>query len=892
MSAGGYAARAHRSVVRKSGQARASAVCPRRLASKELKLARFRFFSPVAQQWRRTYATWNVLRGGLVNVHSANEPARGPRRLSSCRLGSEPRDGSSVSRRIPRFRSPPISEKTAPATRKAASAARRSVLCAAVLLALSSGVASANSNCRCVPDAVLPGGNLAKLRDVATDGKASRVAVSVTVRLRAVDVTPGSCTHGLSSDPVLVAVYLVDDDGDVIIDRTKMGFVCTAGKKTHAKFTTYFEGPKNCKDSAVPVGQSKGSLTGMAVTDDGALNISRKITCAAALPVSFSFTPPPHYHVTAGDTLNFSVTATRRGTPVSVIASGGPASASFDGANFSWVGGFVDTSDIGNYDVTFTADGESTVVNIATTEYPILRMELGGLDGLPAVSLPVPVGGQAVVATQPKFDNPFGVEILGGQGANAWNTFAWSIDALYLADFLTTTNLAVVVGMGGGATQLHASFTDAVLGEVTATTTLEVLEVTSVAVSPADLSLPEGSSEPLLATATLEGGTQTTKIPFLWQTSDGMVATVVEGSVLGTANVTAQGLGTAMITASTTSGPVVAGTMQATAVSPWRVQELFGMDRQSAGDRVVFFDTAGGAQFHAALRAPYDDQFCSSSSHDTNEILVGSFDLSTGFSEIQRIDPVGGVTAVFTSTIITQIGDTIDVEAIRYRPDGEAYIAMSEGQHTLTRVNGLGELIKIGGPKGNDGFGPIGIAPFGNALVYSGPWGAELLGQGNKVEGFAEFVARYVPGEPVFNEFIARIGVSLPRLVAPGGDLWILDGGSGELFRFEDLNGDGDYYEIETTSVMGETLQTAVDDPGERILAGQLPIGFNRLRLDFVTGDIIATRVVGSVPQRITVMRVADLNSDGDVDDPGEQEIVFDAGAPAGTDTADVLLKY
>jgi hypothetical protein len=39
-------------------------------------------------------------------------------------------------------------------------------------------------------------------------------------------------------------------------------------------------------------------------------------------------------------------------------------------------------------------------------------------------------------------------------------------------------------------------------------------------------------------------------------------------------------------------------------------------------------------------------------------------------------------------------------------------------------------------------------------------------------------------------------------------------------------------------------------------------------------------------------MRVADLNSDGDVDDAGEQEIVFDAGAPPGTDAADALLKY
>jgi hypothetical protein len=332
--------------------------------------------------------------------------------------------------------------------------------------------------------------------------------------------------------------------------------------------------------------------------------------------------------------------------------------------------------------------------------------------------------------------------------------------------------------------------------------------------------------------------------------------------------------------------------VQATVVSPLRVEELFGMDRQPAAKQVVSIDTAGSAQSHATLLAPYDDEFGSSTSHDTNEILLGGFESSTGFSEIQRIDPVGNVTSVFTSTSITPLGDTIDVQAIRYRPDGMAYFSMSEGQHTLTRVDEFGALVAIGGPSGNDGFGPLSIGPFDDALVYSGPWGVELLGQGNVVEGFADLVAHYIPGSPDTNEFIARTGVSIPRLVAPGGDLWILDGSSGELFRFDDLNSDGDHYEIHTTTVMGQTIQTAVDDPGERISAGQLPLGFDELRLDFATGDIIATRVVGTVPQRITVMRVADLNSDGDVDDPGEQTIVFDAGAPAGTDIEDVLLKY
>ncbi|MBW2694185.1 MAG: Ig-like domain-containing protein, partial [Deltaproteobacteria bacterium] len=453
-------------------------------------------------------------------------------------------------------------------------------------------------------------------------------------------------------------------------------------------------------------------------------------------------------------------------------------------------------------------------------------------------------------------------------------------------------------------------FTDAVLGEVAATTLLDVLEVVSVAVSPANLSFPAGSTEPLVATATLEGGAQTTRIPFNWWTSDETIATVVAGSVLGTANVAGQDLGAATITAFTSSGPVVTGTMQASAIPPLRNQELFDLDRKSAGNRIISIDTTGNTQFVATMLAPYDDRFCSSSSHvatmlapyddrfcsssshDANEILVGGFELSTGFSEIQRIDSVGNVTDVYTSTTVTQIGDTIDVQAIRYRPDGQAYFAMSEGQHAFTRVDQSGGLFPIGGPNGNDGFGPIAIAPFGNDLAYSGSWGVELLGQGNKVQGFAELVARYSSASPTSNEFIAKTGVSLPRLVAPDGDLWVLDGGTGALFRFEDVNGDGDHYFILTESVAGQIVQSAVDDPGERISAGQLPVGFNQLQLDSVTGDIIATRVVGTAPQRITVMRVADLNSDGDVDDAGEQEIVFDAGAPPGTDAADALLKY
>jgi hypothetical protein len=156
--------------------------------------------------------------------------------------------------------------------------------------------------------------------------------------------------------------------------------------------------------------------------------------------------------------------------------------------------------------------------------------------------------------------------------------------------------------------------------------------------------------------------------------------------------------------------------------------------------------------------------------------------------------------------------------------------------------------------------------------------------------GFLDLVARYDAGTGD-NDPFAKVGVSFPSLAAPGGDLRILDGITGELFRFVDLPmglGDGDHFFIDT----GAIPQTAEDDPGERLSAGQLPAGFNTLYLDPLTGDMITTRIVGTVPQHITVMRLTDLNMDGDVDDLNEQTIIFDAGAPTGTDIRGVLLKY
>jgi hypothetical protein len=127
----------------------------------------------------------------------------------------------------------------------------------------------------------MPGGNLATLKNVATGGKGSRTYRRLAVKLEAEDVTHGSCPRGATSDPVAVSLRIEDDDGDVIIDRSKSGFVCVGQQQVFAKFWVSYEGPKNCKDSAVPTGNapSQGDLFVTVTTEDGSLIPTRGIVC-------------------------------------------------------------------------------------------------------------------------------------------------------------------------------------------------------------------------------------------------------------------------------------------------------------------------------------------------------------------------------------------------------------------------------------------------------------------------------------------------------------------------------------------------------------------------------------------------------------------------------------
>jgi hypothetical protein len=436
-----------------------------------------------------------------------------------------------------------------------------------------------------------------------------------------------------------------------------------------------------------------------------------------------------------------------------------------------------------------------------------------------------------------------------------------------------------------------AQFTDADLGVIEALAPLDVLAVTSISVDPDALSFPNGSTEVFTATATLEDMSQTQDIQFFWASSNESIATVTGGlQVFGTGNignVTGQNGGTVTITAGVLNEAMVSGTATAEIVAPVLDQALYATDRSTGINRIMILDTMGGSTHLTDMLTPYTNGFGPVDSHTNNELLVSGFEAGTGFSQIQRIfpNPVG-LSAVFTSRSTTPLGDTIDPQALRYRLDGWAYFAMSEGSHTLSRTDPFGSISSIGGPNdpgSNEGFGPTAIAPFGLDLVFSGPWSFDLT-QGQTV-GFADLIARF-DDDANSNKSFVWAGFSFPRLAAPGGDLRILNTSTGALFRFEDTNLDGDHFEI-----VGTSVETAQDDPNERFPAGFLPMGFDTLNLDHMTGDVITTRIVGIAPQRIMVMRLVDVNANG-VYEESEQTVVFDAGAPAGLDIGAVVLKY
>jgi hypothetical protein len=72
---------------------------------------------------------------------------------------------------------------------------------------------------------------------------------------------------------------IVDDDGDGVTNLSKSAS-CESGTNTHLKFWVKYEGPENCKDSAVPAQQtSRGELFITATASGGTLDDKLGIQC-------------------------------------------------------------------------------------------------------------------------------------------------------------------------------------------------------------------------------------------------------------------------------------------------------------------------------------------------------------------------------------------------------------------------------------------------------------------------------------------------------------------------------------------------------------------------------------------------------------------------------------
>jgi hypothetical protein len=127
----------------------------------------------------------------------------------------------------------------------------------------------AEGRCRCVLTNVQPAGNLVTLNKTETGGKGSSKTVNVTVNVHAESTTPGACTSEDSSEPVTLSLVVVDDDGGMILNESKVGYRCFGTGSNSVKFPAQYT-VANCADSVPPQGG--------AVTSTGSISIRAAIT--------------------------------------------------------------------------------------------------------------------------------------------------------------------------------------------------------------------------------------------------------------------------------------------------------------------------------------------------------------------------------------------------------------------------------------------------------------------------------------------------------------------------------------------------------------------------------------------------------------------------------------
>ncbi|MBW2716538.1 MAG: hypothetical protein JRD03_10700 [Deltaproteobacteria bacterium] len=128
-----------------------------------------------------------------------------------------------------------------------------------------------------MPHRVVPGHNLAVLRNTSTDGRGSTQIKKVGVVIKTNQRTRGACHPKKSTDTFSLRLRMVDDDGDVIFDETRSDLKCDR-RIGQEKFMVEYD-VENCEDSEAPSKTSKGNVRVTATTEDGTIVEDRTLKC-------------------------------------------------------------------------------------------------------------------------------------------------------------------------------------------------------------------------------------------------------------------------------------------------------------------------------------------------------------------------------------------------------------------------------------------------------------------------------------------------------------------------------------------------------------------------------------------------------------------------------------
>jgi hypothetical protein len=133
------------------------------------------------------------------------------------------------------------------------------------------------NECQCVPHRVVPGRNLAVLKNTSSGGKGSTKTRKVGVVMKAQRRTWGGCHPRSSRDTFSLRLRMVDDNDVEILNELRTGLTCDRRIRQQKYMVTY--DVENCAGSTAPNRSSKGGITITATTEDGELIAKRVLKC-------------------------------------------------------------------------------------------------------------------------------------------------------------------------------------------------------------------------------------------------------------------------------------------------------------------------------------------------------------------------------------------------------------------------------------------------------------------------------------------------------------------------------------------------------------------------------------------------------------------------------------